>query len=74
LCPFCSSKDTPKLRWTWARYEKCIDTFLGVTITYPKFVSRSTGYRCWNCGEDFIYYAKNYGVDREIENYLVAIK
>ena len=43
-------------------------------VTYPKFVSRSTGYRCWDCGKNFIYYAKNYGIDREINNNLVAAK
>ena len=64
----------PKLLWTWARHEECTDTFLGITITYPKFISRSTGYRCWDCGKDFLYYAKNYSVERIIGNYLEAVK
>jgi DNA-directed RNA polymerase subunit RPC12/RpoP len=59
MCPKCGS--TAELKtWSWSRTETLQVGPEDSGIERKRFISRSTGYKCSDCGYKFLKYAKSY--------------
>jgi hypothetical protein len=59
MCPSCKSQKEPKVRWQWTRTEDKEDK----GVIFAKFLGRSVGLTCSDCGFKYIQHYKSYSRD-----------
>ena len=72
VCKKCRS-DAISIVWSWSRKEKGTIGSGESLMEFDKFISRSTRYKCMQCGYSFLSYSTKEGLEKDSNEHVCNI-